>query len=67
MDGAEIGKILKNDPDTKNIPIVFLTCLFTKRDEAVKGHKISGNFFIAKPCNSEDLLGEIKKRLTSET
>ena len=66
MDGTEIGKILKNDSDTKDIPLVFLTCLFTKTDEAVKGHKVSGNFFIAKPYRAEELLKEIKKQLSTE-
>jgi len=66
MDGAEIGKILKNDPNTKDIPIVFLTCLFTKDDEVRQGRRTSSNFFIAKPYNPEELLGEIKKQLTTK-
>lgn len=66
MDGGEIGQILKNDPNTKDIPIMFLTCLFSKDDETREGHRISGNFFIAKPYNSEELLGEIKKQLTTK-
>lgn len=63
MDGAEVAEILKKDPDTKNIPVVFLTCLFTKDEEARQGHGSSSNFFIAKPYNPEELLGEIEKRL----
>ena len=63
MGGAEVGRILKSDPDTKGIPIVFLTCLFTKEDEAREGRRISSNFFIAKPYNPEELLEEIKNQL----
>lgn len=63
MDGTEIGQILKNDPNTKDIPIIFLTCLFTKDDEGREGHRINSNLFIAKPYNPEELLGEIRKQL----
>jgi len=63
MGGGEVADRLEEDIDTKNIPIIFLTCLFTKEDEAVQGHEIYGKVFIAKPYNSEDLLKEIKKRI----
>lgn len=63
MSGGEVAEKLKDDPDARDIPIVFLTCLFTKEDEAVQGHEIYGKVFIAKPYNPEDLLREIKKRL----
>lgn len=66
MDGGMVAEALKNDPITKDIPIVFLTCLFTKRDEAREGHIIADNFFIAKPYNPEELLREIKKQLTAK-
>ena len=63
MDGGEVAAILKNDPATKDIPVIFLTCLFTKTDEAQEGHTSGGNFFIAKPYNPQELLGEIKQQL----
>lgn len=64
MTGEQVAAILKNDVDTKGIPVMFLTCLFTKRDEVEQGHEIGGNVFIAKPYNPEELLKEIKKHLT---
>ncbi len=63
IDGAEIGRRLKDDPETKDIPVVFLTCLFTKKDEAAMGHVVGGNIFIAKPYDHEGLLKEIEKEL----
>lgn len=63
MSGGEVAEKLKYDPDARDIPIVFLTCLFTKEDETAQGHEIYGKVFIAKPYNPEDLLREIKKRL----
>ncbi|MBI5873007.1 MAG: response regulator [Candidatus Omnitrophica bacterium] len=63
MDGTETAAKLHNDPNTKDIPILFLTCLFTKREEQCEGHEVGHNFFIAKPYDPADLLGEIAKIL----
>lgn len=63
MDGSEVAGILRNDPETKNIPVVFLTCLYAKDEEKRRGHAIHGNFFIAKPFDQNELLAEIKKQI----
>ncbi|MDD5681259.1 MAG: response regulator [Candidatus Omnitrophica bacterium] len=65
MSGSDVAERLKKDIATKDITVMFLTCLFTKKDEIEKGHEIGGNFFIAKPYDPKELLGEIKKRLPS--
>lgn len=62
MSGAEVAEKLKGDSYTKDIPVMFLTCLFTKRDETERGHAVGQNFFVAKPYDPEELLREIKKR-----
>ncbi len=61
LDGSETAAALHNDPDTKDIPILFLTCLFTKREEQREGHEVGHNFFIAKPYDPQELLDEISK------
>lgn len=61
LDGSETAAALHNDPDTKDIPILFLTCLFTKREEQREGHEVGHNFFIAKPYDPKELLDEISK------
>lgn len=64
MDGGQVANILKDDPETKDIPIIFLTALVTKKEEEKKsGEPIGGRYFIAKPYNPEDLLKEVEKRL----
>ncbi len=63
MDGSETATILRSDPKTKAIPILFLTCLFTKQEEKMCGHLLGQNFFIAKPYDAAELLGEIEKRI----
>ena len=62
IDGAEAADILQSDPETKDIPIIFLTCLLTKEEE--KGRRtISGRYFIAKPYNPEELLEVVEKHI----
>ncbi|MFH1876817.1 MAG: response regulator [Candidatus Omnitrophota bacterium] len=61
--GVEVAEALKANQETKNIPIVFLTCLYTREDERSKGHIIQGQYFIAKPYDPQELLSEIKGRI----
>lgn len=61
MDGSQVAAILHEDPMTKNIPVMFLTCLYTKKEERVGGHEVGHNFFVAKPYDPVALLQEIAK------
>ena len=61
MDGSQTAARLHDEPETKKIPILFLTCLFTKREERLEGHEIGPNFFVAKPYDPKELLSEIHK------
>lgn len=61
IDGGEVGNILASDPLTKNIPIIFLTSLLTKKEEERRKNIIRGHYFMAKPYNLETLLKEIYK------
>ena len=56
MDGAETAAVLKRDPQTKDIPVIFLTCLFTEKEEQKEGHVVGGKYFIAKPYNPNEML-----------
>jgi len=63
MDGSEVANTLRGQPATRDIPIIFLTCLFTKQEERACGHVLGQNFFIAKPYDVNELLAEIKARI----
>lgn len=63
LDGSETATMLRQAPKTKDIPILFLTCLFTKQEEKMCGHLLGQNFFIAKPYDVVELLTEIDKRV----
>lgn len=61
-DGTFIARKLKDDPDTRNIPIIFLTGLLSKEEEKEK-RKIGGKIFLAKPYDFDDLLQEIGRNI----
>jgi len=60
MDGRAITSVLENEPETKNIPIVYVTALITEEEAFVSGHS-KGKHFIAKPYNSNNLLAQVEK------
>jgi len=59
MDGYEVCEILKNDPTTKDIPIIFLTARVQKED-MLHGFKIGGVDYIVKPFNFNELISRVK-------
>ncbi|MCP4752364.1 MAG: response regulator [Proteobacteria bacterium] len=59
MDGYETCRRFKENIDTKEIPIVFLSAKTEKKD-LVKGFEIGGADYVTKPFNSAELLARIK-------
>ena len=55
IDGFETAKILKMNPETKNIPIIFLTALNNPSD-LVHGFQVGASDFLTKPFNKEELI-----------
>ena len=55
MDGAKTAEVLRENPGTKHIPVIFITCLFTKEDEK-QGSMRGDTYFIAKPYDAEELM-----------
>ena len=56
MDGAEASAELKENPRTKDIPIIFLTALYSKDQETKKGNLVGGNVFMSKPYEIDELI-----------
>ena len=63
MDGSMVAERLLDDAATKDIPIVFLTALVTKRDVGAKGGVIGGRHVIAKPVTPDELISTINSVL----
>ncbi len=62
MDGFETCKRLKDNPKTKEIPIIFLTAKI-EIDDLVKGFDLGAVDYITKPFNSKELLRRVETHL----
>jgi len=62
MDGFEVAAVLKDEPQKKDIPIIFLTA---KSDEEsiLKGFKSGGVDFLSKPFNHSELLARVSTHI----
>ncbi|MGD9897866.1 MAG: HD domain-containing phosphohydrolase [Calditrichaceae bacterium] len=60
IDGYKVCEILKNDPQTRLIPIILITGL-DDIESKIKGIKLGGDDFITKPIN----MYELKARVSS--
>ena len=63
LDGGAIRHQLKNDPNTKNIPIIFLTATVDAAQVPQDDNVVGGYVFIAKPVSVSALVRSITKAL----
>ena len=60
MDGYEVAKLLKQNQETKSIPIVFITAVFKKEEFISKGFELGAVDYLTKPLDDNLLLNRIK-------
>ena len=62
LNGFDTAVILKKDPETVDIPIIFLTALNNPQD-LVKGFQVGANDFLTKPFNKEELVMRVMHQI----
>jgi len=62
IDGFEVCKILKENTETQNIPIIFLTAL-NELDDIVQGFSLGASDYVTKPFNPKELLARVNAHL----
>jgi putative two-component system response regulator len=62
MNGFDVCKQLKDNPETANIPVVFLSAL-TEAEEKQKGLDLGAVDFITKPFDPSEIQTKVKKHL----
>ena len=60
IDGFETCKRLKIDPDTRDIPVIFVTAK-TELEDIVRGFEIGGVDYIVNPFKREEVLVGLKR------
>lgn len=64
MSGFEVAQHLKSNPNTADIPIIFLTALNNSTADIVKGFQVGANDFISKPFNKEELIIRVTHQIS---
>jgi PAS domain S-box-containing protein len=63
INGFDVAAVLKNDPQTADIPIIILSIIENKE----RGYHIGIDRYLTKPINTEQLLSEIGSLLSQGT
>jgi diguanylate cyclase (GGDEF)-like protein len=62
LDGYQVCEVLKKDPRTKNIPVIFLSANSETKDK-IKGLELGGADYIAKPFDRGEVLARVHTQL----
>lgn len=62
-DGAEVASRLAEDPETRDIPVVFLTAIVAKRETGGRESTVGGRTFLAKPASMPEILDCIARHV----
>jgi CheY-like chemotaxis protein len=63
MDGISVLRVLKDDPETRLIPVVLMTALNAVEDR-VRGIEAGADDFLSKPVDERELLARIRTALS---
>ena len=63
MDGIETCRALKENPETRDIPVIFMTALSEVEDK-MQGFQLGGVDYIVKPFQQEEVLARVATHLT---
>lgn len=65
MDGFEMARRLRQDPDGAKIPLIFLTARGSS-DDRIEGHSGGADTYLSKPFRSEELLAAVDALLSRQ-
>jgi PAS domain S-box-containing protein len=66
MDGFEVCRRMKADPDLRDIPIIFISAQHDLTDK-VKAFSMGGMDYLTKPFEAEEVIARVKTHLTIST
>lgn len=60
MDGYELVELLRSNPSTASLPVIFVSAIYSDEYHHRKGYDTGAVDFMSKPFNSEILLGKVR-------
>lgn len=60
MDGFEVAKTIRENPELDNVQIIFLTAKGTREDK-MKGYAHGGEIYLTKPFDNDDLVATVNE------
>ena len=60
IDGSEVNRRLKEDPETRDIPVIFLTGMFPKREDTDGCYMVGEYVWFDKPYDILELISVIE-------
>jgi sigma-B regulation protein RsbU (phosphoserine phosphatase) len=63
IDGFEVCRRLKDNPDTANIPVIFLSALTDTKDK-VQGLQLGAVDYVSKPFQPDEVIARVNTHLT---
>jgi CheY-like chemotaxis protein len=60
MDGFELAGTLRGDVQTRDLPIIFLTGVYSEEERIFKGYEVGAVDYIVKPYNPTVLLSKVR-------
>lgn len=63
MNGFDACKHLKSNPETKEIPVIFLSANYVEDDHRIMGLELGADDYILKPFNAKELIAKVKSIL----
>jgi DNA-binding response OmpR family regulator len=62
MNGIEVCRELKKDPETREIPVIFLTAL-TSKEEKIEGLEVGAADYVTKPLELDEILARVRTQI----
>lgn len=62
LNGWDLAKLIKEDPELKDTPIIFLTA-FEDKDSMMKGFAVGASDYLTKPFEQDILLARVRSQL----
>ncbi|MBI2174404.1 MAG: response regulator [Candidatus Omnitrophica bacterium] len=63
QDGSALAQELALDPQTKHIPVIFLTAVLSREEAKAHEGMIAGQLFMAKPVSGKEILEHLDRYL----